>query len=577
MRYFVGNYSVEGTQPLSLLGALGLVRKILIRNDNKIALDVETQGDKVIMFQVGDKWDQVLIDTREYSPVQILECLATENSLIIGHNIKYDYTMLYKNYGIRLPRVWDTMLASQILTTGINTPKGYHSLQECARRWVTPYVYTDQGNLFEPVVTKKIRDGFASVVGDFTAPQLAYGATDIEMAFCLYEALYKALVEADLLITAELIENDFCLVAADMSMVGMPFNEAKWILNAEKSQKDAEALLNILKETADINWNSAKQVVAVFKNLGISPKLIDKETGEVKESVSALAIGGLKNPPPLLKTYLEYKRIKKLNTAYGMKFLTNINPQTGRIHTDIWQILNTGRTASSNPNLQNVPRNAEYRSCFEAPEGRVLVLADYSNQEARVLADLSKDPVFIEACKNSDIHLATARLAFNNPDLKKDSQERQLAKSMTFLTAYGGGAKKLSEAFGIPLQRAKQLIKTYYDTFKEVKPFFEEKAKETKSQGYILINDITRRKSYIGEYAEYKTLQDFIRTSTLNGYPVPRALEARFDYLDAVISRHSSNYRIQGTSADMAKLAGIYLRQKSIETGLFDVLLLIHD
>lgn len=435
MVYFTGDYKVDGTTSTSLLGALGLVRKILTRNNNTIALDVETQGRKIIMFQIGDAHDQIVIDARTHSPLEIVSHLVDCKATVIGHNIKFDYKMIVWNYGLELHAVRDTMLASQILTTGLKMPKGYHSLQECTRRFVDPFAYTDQGNLFRPTATKSVRDGFASVVGDFSPLQVTYGALDIEYVFRLEQQMRIKLEEAELTAAAELIEYPFCLVAADMELVGVPINQDKWADNADTSACNAETLLKQLNLIAPINWASPKQVLEVFKSMGISPSIVDKETGEVKDSVSALAIGGLKEVPEVLRVYLEYKRVKKLNTGYGMKFLSNVDPQTGRIHTSIFQILNTGRTSSNSPNMQNVPRNPAYRSCFEAPEGRTLILADYSNQEARILADLSQDPVFIEACKNSDIHLATAKLAFDNPNLTKESEERQIAKSMTFLTA----------------------------------------------------------------------------------------------------------------------------------------------
>lgn len=144
-------------------------------------------------------------------------------------------------------------------------------------------------------------------------------------------------------------------------------------------------------------------------------------------------------------------------------------------------------------------------------------------------------------------------------------------------TTDGGGPKKLSDAFGIPLARAKKLIANYYNTFKELKPFFERKAKETKALGYILINDVTKRKSYVAEYEEYDALRQLAHRLAVLGDLLPDDLQRRFEYLDAVISRHSNNFPIQGTAADMAKLAGIYLRQAAKETRLFTIPLLIHD
>lgn len=141
----------------------------------------------------------------------------------------------------------------------------------------------------------------------------------------------------------------------------------------------------------------------------------------------------------------------------------------------------------------------------------------------------------------------------------------------------GGGAKKLADAFGIPLKKAQELIKLYYKQFPKLKPYFDAAGKQAKQDGFILINEVTKRKSYIDEFEEYDFLRNARHRYRESGWFFPEKWEDRYSYLDAVIQRHSQNYRIQGTSADMSKLAGIYLREEMQKNPIFDIVLLIHD
>jgi DNA polymerase I-like protein with 3'-5' exonuclease and polymerase domains len=138
-----------------------------------------------------------------------------------------------------------------------------------------------------------------------------------------------------------------------------------------------KTILEELNQTAQINWNSWSQVNKVLKSLGVNTEFFDKKTGELKESVSANA---LKNQThPIVERYLEYKEWFKLSSSYGTAFLKKINPRTGRIHSSYNQVMSSGRTSSSNPNLQQIPRIPEFRECFRAPEGYVFITADFSN------------------------------------------------------------------------------------------------------------------------------------------------------------------------------------------------------
>jgi DNA polymerase-1 len=402
------------------------------------------------------------------------------------------------------------MLAAQIVECGMDAPKGHFTLEQCVARYVRPY-YTNQGNLFAPTVTKKIRASFAEVKDEpYTWEQIYYGAFDIETAYVLHEKLLHVGKENDLLNTFKL-EFEFLKVLGDMELNGVYLDSEKWLHTAREVEIKALQLRNQLNELSPINWDSPKQAVGYLKGVGVDVLILDKKTGEIKESVGKIGLQKQAARFPVLDTYLTYKTTKKKAVAYGEKFLRHINPHTGRVHSSFMQIMRTGRTSSTNPNIQNITRGDVYRSAFMAEEGNTLVVADFSNQEMRVIADKSGDPNLIAAFKaNRDIHLETAKLTFDNPDLDKESDERQMAKSINFLAAFGGGAKKLSENFGILMAKAKAILKAYFIAFPALNEYFRTQGVLAKERGYILCNPVSGRRSYIPFYEKYLTFKHYM-------------------------------------------------------------------
>lgn len=545
----------------------------MLKSWASLALDTETKGNmddifsmELIMLQLGNGEDQIIIDCREVDPKPFLQLI--KHKTIIGHNLKFDVAVIYLNTGIELRNLWDTMLAAIVLECG--DPEGSYSLKNVTRRYVDANAYSE-----EDEATKDVRTTFLTWEGPFTDEQIAYGALDIKYTYRCYEVLEFRLRHDDLIDTAR-HEFEFLNVVVEMELSGMPFDSNMWLTNAHESTNKAELLLQELRMIADINWNSPKQVIEVFKANGISTSVVDKDSGTIKQSVNVNVLIKQKGDHPLLITYLAYKKAKKLSSAYGHKFLRFINPTTRRIHTSIRQILETGRTAATDPNLQQVPRESQFRSCFKAPEGRTFVLADYSNQELRVLADKAYEPAMLDAfIHGRDIHLETARLAFDDPTLEKDSIERQMAKSMNFLMAYGGGAHKLADAFGLTIAKAKELIDKYYATFSALAVYFEKVGQDAVDKGYILIDDVIRRKSKIEGYKKFIEDWEHVDYYGVDSRPT---IERRYRITKSKIQRDSQNRPIQGTSANISKEAGIMLQKARKESGLdFKILLLIHD
>ena len=397
-----------------------------------IAIDTETQGDfqhihtqKVVMLQLGTTDFQVIIDTREVDPTPLLKSLMSKT--LIGHNVKYDWEVIYLNYGLKMEKVYDTMLACQIKENGVPIKRGWFTLEGCAKRYIDPWAYSTQTYIGEPFVTKKVRDGFHKHQGDFSNEQILYGAKDVYYAYALYKKLGTNKVTD--------LENSFLIACAEMELCGMPIDPLEWEEIYLKNKELEQAHLARLKEIHNINWNSPTQIKPIFKALGFDLSSVDKETGELKDTIGAKVIEKYRSNE-LINTYLEWKRLAKMCSTYGLTFLKHVSPVTQRIHTSIHQLKDTGRTSSTDPNLQNIKRDGPFRAAFKCPEGYVFVGADYSSQEVRVLAELSNDEKMIGALNSGgDFHLQTAKIAFDNPDLTSDTEERQQAKSITFLLA----------------------------------------------------------------------------------------------------------------------------------------------
>lgn len=422
------------------------------------------------------------------------------------------------------------MLAAQIIECGLEAPKGHFTLEQTVARYVRPY-YTKQGNLFAPTVTKQIRSSFAEIGDDpFSHEQLFYGAFDVEATYALKQKLDKKLTELDLQKTADL-EFEFLKVLGDMELNGIFLEKEAWLSNAKVVEAQTAELLQELLLFKDINWDSPKQAVSVLKEVGVDVFTLDKKSGEIKESVGRIVLLKQEARFPILKTYLAYKMLKKKQISYGEKFLRHINPHSGRIHSSFMQIMRTGRISSTNPNLQNISRGDIYRSAFMAEEGETFIVADFSNEELRLIADKSGDKNMLAAfAKGTDFHLETAKTAFDNPLLQKDSEERQYAKSMNFLLSFGGGAKKLSEQFGVSMAKAKELVKIYYTAFPELENYFKVGGELAKKQGYVLINSISGRKSFFPFWEEYKKYRDYITYTKACGGDIHPSIREQFSY-----------------------------------------------
>ena len=355
------------------------------------------------------------------------------------------------------------------------------------------------------------------------------------------------------------IEFPLIQVLADMEMSGVRIDEAA--LKAY-SVSLTERLDNIERECLelagkDFNVSSPAQVGEVlFEHLKIDAKA--KKTARGQYSTTEEVLEKLRDRHPIVGKILEYRKIKKLLSTYVNALPDLINPKTGRIHTTYNQTVTaTGRLSSTNPNLQNIPiRNEEgreIRKAFIPADGNVFFSADYSQIELRLVANMSEDESMVEAfLAGNDIHRATAAKIFHEKLEDVTEDQRRKAKTANFGMIYGISAFGLSERLKISRAEAKSIIEGYFAMFPGVRKYMDECVEKTKSTGYVttlfgrrrLLPDINSRNAVVRGYAE----------------------------------RNAINAPIQGTAADVIKIAMINIYKKFKEEGIRSKMILqVHD
>ena len=278
----------------------------------------------------------------------------------------------------------------------------------------------------------------------------------------------------------------------------------------------------------------------------------------------------------LVEEYLQYKEVSKLYTTYGEEFFKYIKADN-KVHTNFQQILNTGRMSSSEPNMQQIPAHNSYRNCFVCPTDWVFVSSDYSSQELNVIAYGSKDPVFLEALRNNqDLHSVCADLVFKDEWKKAGEKDcayehykqkcncpghkklRTQVKGINFGLAYGMGPHKLADQLNITLKDASDLIDQYFDAFPSIKSFLDKLGRYGKMNGHIMTLPPFKRKRFFAEWDEAATS--------------PKDL--------GIIERASKNTPIQGSSADMTKLALVkvynYIQKNNLQDSI-KIVMTVHD
>jgi len=537
-----------------------------------LGVDTETEGfdftcKKLIMFQIGDKDRQYVIDTRTVSIEPLKQILESNEITKIFHNAKFDYKFIKKWAGISVQKVYDTFLVERVINCG-KQDHGY-SLARCTERYL--------GHTLD----KETRNKFIGLKGQpYTVDQITYGANDVVYLLDIREKQLALLRTYELEQVARL-ENEVVRVFAEIEYEGLDIDKDKWTVMAEKNVKlafEQEIKLDKLvlehpllqqyripvqvdmfapmEETrhTHINWGSPMQTLKLFRNL--VPEL---------EDVNGKKLNKYRYKHKLIDEYIRYKERTKLANAYGTKFFNYVNSD-GRVHTNFSQILDTGRVSSSKPNMQQIPGDNTFRNCFVAPEGWVFVSSDYSSQELNVIAYGSQDPVWLDALeKGLDLHGVCADLVFEdkwrNADADEKKKLRTQIKAINFGLAYGMGPFKLADTLQISKHEAEALIEKYFTEFPNIRDFLTKLGTFGTRNGYI------------------RTFKPFKRRRWFDNW-FPKIWNDRSKMQEfGSIERASKNTPIQGSSADMTKLALIYIYKEIQKNWRGDVkiVMTVHD
>jgi DNA polymerase-1 len=452
---------------------------------------------------------------------------------IIGQNLKYDAKILRRS-GIELKNiVFDSMLAAYLLD-----PESRKDLNELARRYLGHSVmdFSELG---------------AARMDLVPIEQAArYSIADAEAVIRLKEKMLPELRSKNQEKLFYEVELPLINVLIEMELNGILLDKEILREQAKELETLATQLLQDIFRLAgqDFNPNSPKQVAYVlFEKLKL-PVLRKTKTGP---STDAYVLQELASLHPLPEKLLAYRELEKLLSTYVKKLPEYINPRTGRVHTTFQQhITVTGRLSSTEPNLQNIPVRTELggqiRKAFVAPPGRVLIGADYSQIELRVLAHLSEDPGLIGSFeRDEDVHARTAATIFNIPIESVGPRERRIAKMINFGLSYGMTGYGLAQRTGLSRSEAEKFIKNYFENYPGVRAYMERVVREAEEKRCL--ETLLGRRRYFVE-------------------------------LSSQTKREAINFPVQGTAADIMKLAMLRVYER-IQSGEIraDMLLQIHD
>ncbi|WP_304670899.1 DNA polymerase I [Neisseria polysaccharea] len=465
----------------------------------------------------------------------------------IGQNLKYDQHV-FANYGIALNGIaGDAMLASYIIESHLG-----HGLDELSERWLGLETIT-----YESLCGKGAKQiGFADVaIGQATE----YAAQDADFALRL-EAHLRAQMDAKQLEMYEKMELPVAQVLFEMERNGVQIDRA------ELARQSAELGVELMKLEQEayaaagqpFNLNSPKQLQEIlFDKMGIPTKGL-KKTAKGGISTNEAVLEQLAPDYPLPKIILQNRSLAKLKSTYTDKLPEMISPKDGRVHTTYAQaVAITGRLASNNPNLQNIPiRTAEgrrVRRAFTAPQGSVIVSADYSQIELRIMAHLSGDKTLIAAFQNGeDVHRRTAAEVFGIAPENVSPEQRRYAKTINFGLIYGMGQYGLAKSLGIDNLSAKNFIDRYFARYPGVAEYMQRTKEQAAAQGYV--ETLFGRRLYLPD----------IRNKNAN---------AR-----AGAERAAINAPMQGTASDLIKRAMIDVSRWLVSDDLKSKLIMqVHD
>ena len=538
-------------------------QKILVKNlmaQKSVCFDTETtslnelEAELVGMsfsYKKGLAYYIPLSEKRE----EVLETLEIfksffekEDVLKIAHNLKFDLKVLHQ-YGVEIKgTLFDTMIAHYLLN-----PDGRHGMDYLSE------MYLD----YKPVSIETLIGKKGKNQGTFRDVDLLeateYAAEDADITFQLYELFAPQLKKENLEDLFYKIEMPLMKVLAKMELAGISLDE-NWL---KQESKDLENDLKNLEikifelSGEEFNMNSPRQLGEIlFEKMKLDPKAKKTKTGQYATSEDVLQ--KLVSKHEIIKHILEYRTYQKLKSTYVDALPSQIDKTDNRVHTNFSQTTAaTGRLASVNPNLQNIPirtlRGQQIRGAFVSGEGKKIISADYSQIELRLIAEISGEENMIKAFQNGeDIHASTAAKLFGIPLEDVTKTQRSQAKTVNFGIIYGKGAFALAEQTGLSRTEAKQLIDSYYETYPKLKIWMAEQVQKARELGYV--ETLFNRKRHLKDINS----ANFV--------------------VKAHAERNAVNAPIQGSAADIIKIAMINIDKVFEKENLKTKMLLqVHD
>ena len=513
-----------------------------IFNDRIVGLSLAVEPFKAWYVPFLEK------DTPEYAEI-VRPLFEDEKIAKIGQNIKFDL-MVLRRLGITIRgRMYDTMILHYLLD-----PESRHNMNALAEKYLN----------YKPIeIETLIGKGSKQLTMDLVNVERVkeYAAEDADVTLHLKQALYPMIEQIGLQHLYFEIEEPMIAVLADIEMAGVRIDsEALAVYAVELNRKLAELEAAIRTEAGEpnLNINSARQLGEVlFGKMRIAEKPKMTKTKQLCTDEDYLQSFARKHR--IVDLILEYRGVKKLLSTYVEALPQLVNRSTGRIHTSFNQAVTaTGRLSSTNPNLQNIPvrddMGRRIRKAFiPSDDDHLLLSADYSQVELRLMAHLSGDESLIAAFEHGeDIHAATAAKLFNKTLDEVTSEERRRAKTANFGIIYGISAFGLSQRLEIPRKEAKEIIDGYFASYPGVKKYMDNVVEKAKEEGFV--STIFGRRRYLNDIASHNAI-------------------AR-----GLAERNAVNAPIQGSAADIMKIAMINVHRRFAAEGIRSrVILQVHD
>ena len=524
-----------------------------LKNEDFLGFDTETteldpyEGN-IRLVQLSNRKDTKVIDLKPFAErgdlrtstelAPLRDLLSAPKPIKIAHNAKFDAKWISHHLGVQIGGVFDTLLASQLIAAGDQDRR--HSLVEVTSHFLGT----------ELDKSEQVSDWSAA---ELSQSQIEYAARDAATMIPLREKIVEKL-KSDELIKVAKIEFDCVLPIAQMELNGFYLDAARWREQLERVKitqgKVALELQQLLSAgvaqaslfgITEINLDSQAQVTDALKNLGVP----------VPETTRGWQLQPLAADYPVVAKLLEYRGVAKSLSSFGETILEFIKPQTGRLHADFRQIgAPTGRFSCSKPNIQQIPHEEAYRRCFRAPEGRKLIIADYSQVELRILAEFSRDENFIKAfISGEDFHTTAAAQVFNVKPEDVTSDQRSFAKRLNFGVVYGIGSQRFALMTGVSQSTAEDIMRRYFATYRGLDAWLRDAARK------VVTERVARTAS--GRMSRFRFDEDDRKAISL-------------------AQRNGKNMPIQGSSADILKRA-LHLLHGKIAGTSARLVNIVHD